>query len=94
MSYTTPRPWVLLDCSHGGKLLVREHNAPQSHLQIVPTADAYLIAAAPALRDALYELLAASDASVNASDDVAAMLRYGNSLKAARAALAAVEPKS
>jgi hypothetical protein len=51
----TPGPWALQECSHGGAILIRgqygEHH--QSHLQIVPVADARLIAAAPELLEAL-----------------------------------------
>jgi|SRR5271157_2821578 len=46
----TPGPWTLLDCANGGKI-VRRDEAYQN--QIVPTADAYLIASAPDLLEAL-----------------------------------------
>ena len=50
MSYTKGE-WKLEDCPAGGKLLVRK--SPQSHLQIIPTEDAHLIAAAPDMYEAL-----------------------------------------
>lgn len=47
----TPGPWTLEDCNSGGKILIRE--CLQTHLQVVPTADADLIVhirnSAPAL---------------------------------------------
>jgi hypothetical protein len=60
----TPGPWRLEPCSHGGKILRRgDEDAPlmarhpQGGLQIVPEADAHLIAAAPELLEALREAL-------------------------------------
>lgn len=68
----TKGPWKLMPCSNGGMLLIRgDEKAPvserhiQSHIQILPVADAYLIAAAPdllfALKVALWRLKAARD---------------------------------
>lgn len=56
----TPGPWKLDPCSNGGLILrrgeaIRGDRHPQSHLQIVPVEDAYLIAAAPELLAALKE---------------------------------------
>lgn len=55
----TPGPWRLEPCSHGGLILRRgDDNGPlmsrhpQGGLQIVPEADARLIAAAPDLLEA------------------------------------------
>jgi hypothetical protein len=49
----TPGPWKLQNCSHGGKILIRESSDSayhqQGYLQIIPAADAYLMAAAPEL---------------------------------------------
>jgi hypothetical protein len=55
MSKHTPGPWHTSPCSHGGLIVIRE-GISQSHVQIVPEADARLFAAAPALADALREL--------------------------------------
>lgn len=51
-------------------------------------ANARLIAAAPDLLSALQELLDAGDNCVTASDDVAAMLRFGDAVNDAHAAIA------
>lgn len=62
MAAHTPAPWTLQPCSHGGQLLRRgaftdgRMTHPQPSLQIVPDADAHLIAAAPDLLEALREL--------------------------------------
>jgi hypothetical protein len=53
----TPGPWHTSPCSHGGLIVIRD-GISQSHIQIVPEEDARLIAAAPALADALRDLLA------------------------------------
>jgi hypothetical protein len=63
MSDHTPGPWTLGPCSHGGLLVRRGASVgrgahPQHSLQIVPEADAHLIAAAPELLAALKELRA------------------------------------
>ena len=54
----TPGPWEVVPCSNGGMLLVRgqygQHQ--QSHLQILPEADARLIASAPEMLGALEEV--------------------------------------
>lgn len=62
----TPGPWTLRECSNGGMLLIRgeqlgRHSHVQSMLQILPSEDARLIAAAP-------ELLAALKTAVKALD--------------------------
>jgi len=64
----TPGPWTLAPCSHGGLILRRgpsdlKNRHPQSSLQIVPEADAHLIAAAPELYAALEDLLAETRAA-------------------------------
>ena len=51
-------------------------------------ANARLIAAAPELLEALKEYIAAGENSVTATDDVAAMIRFGEANKAALAAIA------
>ena len=51
-------------------------------------ANARLIAAAPELLEALKEYIAAGENSVTATDDVAAMIRFGEADKAARSAIA------
>ena len=51
-------------------------------------ANARLITAAPDLLEALKEYIAAGENSVTATDDVAAMIRFGDAEKAARAAIA------
>lgn len=58
MSYT-PGPWKTSNCSAGGLLVIRgEHGKhPQSHLQVAPSEDARLIAAAPELLEALSAML-------------------------------------
>lgn len=53
----TPGPWTLAPCSHGGLILRRgdaigRDTHIQSSLQILPEADAHLIAAAPDLLQA------------------------------------------
>lgn len=52
----TPGPWRTQECSAGGLILLRDCRY-QTHLQVVPEADAALIAAAvnalPALLDAV-----------------------------------------
>ena len=54
----TPGPWTLEQCSHGGLILVRGgYTHPQPMLQIVPKADARLIAAAPEMLAALQAVL-------------------------------------
>ena len=54
-------PWTLRDCGNGGKILIRGgsiHGAhPQTHVQILPVEDAYLMASAPELLEALTESL-------------------------------------
>ena len=62
MAIYTPGPWMLQDCSNGGMILLRpplpgQKHAVQSHLQILPQADARLIAAAPELLEACKEML-------------------------------------
>lgn len=51
-------------------------------------ANARLIACAPDLLAALTEYIAAADNSMTADDDIAAMIRFGDANKAARAAIA------
>jgi hypothetical protein len=56
----TPAPWTTAPCSHGGLILRRgsgltDHEQP--FLQIMPEADALLIAAAPDLLSAAKALL-------------------------------------
>lgn len=63
MKTHTPAPWSLLESPSGGMILVRpprpgEKYAPQSHIQIVPKEDAYVMAAAPELLQALEDILA------------------------------------
>jgi hypothetical protein len=52
----TKGPWGLLPCSHGGLILTRD-GCRQSHVQIIPEADARLMAAAPDLLAACTDLL-------------------------------------
>lgn len=77
MSEHTKGPWTLKPCSNGGMLLIRGDEKAsiserhiQSHLQILPSEDAYLIAAAP-------DLLAALKA-------IAGLKRYGRWQKTTR----------
>lgn len=63
----TPGPWKLHPCSNGGLLLRRgdqmgRNTHIQSSLQILPEADAHLIAAAPELLEAAKTVLAWFDA--------------------------------
>lgn len=58
----TPGPWTLASCSHGGLILRRgdaigRDTHIQSSLQVLPEADAHLIAAAPDLLEALKAML-------------------------------------
>ena len=61
----TPGPWRVEPCTNGGMILIRadgKHGAhPQTHLQIVPEADARLIAAAPDLLEACKALIRSID---------------------------------
>lgn len=65
----TKGPWETTGCSHGGRILLRGSGAvarqdwhPQTHLQVVPTEDAELIAHAPSWLAALCEALEKMDA--------------------------------
>jgi len=85
----TPGPWGLAECSHGGVILVRgadydaQKRHEQSHLQILPMADARLIAAAP-------DLYAAGEAVVAAADDIQSQLDAGEVAPDDRAMWAAI----
>lgn len=59
MSKHTPGPWRTLPCPHGGLIVVRgaAGGHMQSHVQIVPEADARLFAAAPELLEACKDVL-------------------------------------
>jgi hypothetical protein len=62
MSARTPGPWTTSPCSNGGRLVHRgdpldRHKHVQT-IQVLPEADAYLIAAAPELHEALLEAIA------------------------------------
>ena len=58
MGYT-PGPWEIEDCSNGGKVVKRggPGKVLQSHIQVIPDDDAYLIAAAPELLEACKQAL-------------------------------------
>ena len=96
----TPGPWKVISEQTSREVEVFEI-AEISHYRVIrdargdgfdaqghDLADARLIAAAPELLEALLELLAAGENSVTADDDVAAMLRFGDAVSAARAAIA------
>ena len=55
MAKHTPGPWGLQECPSGGMIVTRD--APQSHIQVVPEADARLIAAAPDLLEGCRTML-------------------------------------
>jgi len=80
-----------ITCANGALGYWRGHK--QGHTDsswVLNKADARLIAAAPELLEALSELIAAGDNSMRPTDgdDVAAMIRFGEAEKAARAAIA------
>lgn len=56
----TPGPWTLQECPSGRQLLIRAggdwKKHPQTHLQILPDADARLIALAPEMFKKLKQL--------------------------------------
>ena len=56
MSKHTPGPWRTQPCPAGGLVLLRGDGHTQQPLQVVPAADAELMADAPALLDALEAL--------------------------------------
>jgi hypothetical protein len=63
MTEHTPGPWTVVPCSYGGMLLQRgekelRNRHPQGSLQIVPEADAQLMAASPDLLEALKHAVA------------------------------------
>lgn len=66
LSRATPGPWRTQECSAGGLILLRDCRY-QTHLQVVPEADAALIAAAV---NALPALLDAVEAAQRLLDDV------------------------
>ena len=89
MSAHTPGPWVQdkygnINDKSGGTIRV-EGLALSSGSEA--KANARLIAAAPDLLEALKEYIAAGENSVTATDDVAAMIRFGEADKAARAVI-------
>lgn len=77
MDAHTPGPWTLGPCSHGGLLLQRgmmqsgRFVHPQHSLQIVPEADAYLIAAAPDMLEALKLIACGADGPMTARAAIA-----------------------
>lgn len=88
----TPGPWHLQDCPAGGKLLLRGTEGKrhlQSHLQIVPTEDAILIASAPDLLQTLRDI--AEWLETDKVDGVA--FDDDSALDAIRAAIAKAEGK-
>ena len=53
----TPGPWTTEPCSNGGRIVIRNKagEGTQTHIQVFPEADAYLMAAAAELfKAALY----------------------------------------
>ena len=104
MSKHTPEPWIIEGCYSG----VRTVAEVRSPIEIVcinsgddadppgymaTHANARLLAAAPRLLKVLRELLAAGEESVNSTDDVASMMRFGKAVDEARAAVAAADPE-
>ena len=82
-----PLPPHVGEESHGpSQSPVKLYDADQMHAHAAAVS-ADLAAENARLREALREYIDAADNSMTASDDVAAMLRFGEADKAARAAL-------
>jgi hypothetical protein len=86
MTKHTPGPWGLSPCSNGGALVTR--TGVQSHLQVVPEADAHLIAAAPDLLAALRDFAEVGDNLIHAELVTQQRRSLLNMLSVARAAIA------
>lgn len=86
----TQLPWFLQECSNGGKILVRGggiHGAHiQTHVQILPVEDAFLMAAAPELLKALEWAMAILD-GYDPPIDAEPLARYEAGHAHARAAI-------